>query len=216
MSFQDKIAAVNMRIQQIQCRFGTSSMAFTPTSQVNAGSPQGGSALTTGSGQTFEQLMATCQGTSTGSTGATGYATGPSKTPYTGSESDFAGTIKDASKTYGVDEDLIRAVIRQESGFNPNAESHCGAMGLMQLMPGTAKDLGVTNGFDPRDNIMGGVKYLKGLLDRFDGNVTKALAGYNAGPGAVEKHGGVPPYAETQNYVKNILGMYEDYKKKGT
>jgi len=146
-------------------------------------------------------------------TGATGYATQPSNTPYTGKESNFADIIKDASKTYGVDEDLIRAVIRQESSFNPNARSHCGAMGLMQLMPGTAGDLGVTNAYDPRENVMGGTKYLRSLLDRFDGNVPKALAGYNAGPGAVKKYGGVPPFAETQNYVKNITGMYEDYKK---
>jgi soluble lytic murein transglycosylase-like protein len=212
MSFQERISAVNMRIQQIQSRFGSSGMAFTPASQVNMSSPHGPSpAAGATSNLTFEKLMATYQGSSTHSAG---YAGGPSKTPYTGSESDFAGIIKDASKAHGVDEDLIRAVIRQESGFNPGAESHCGAMGLMQLMPGTAKDLGVNNGFDARENVMGGVKYLKSLLDRFDGNVTKALAGYNAGPGAVEKHGGVPPYAETQNYVKNILSMYEGYKKK--
>lgn len=209
MSIYERIASINMRMQQIQSRFGTSNTSFTPLSTTETGSMQPGGQVQNKSNLTFEQLLATLSGGS-----STGYAQSPSKVPYTGSEADFAGIVKDASTTYGVDEDLIRSVIRQESGFNPNAESYCGAMGLMQLMPETAADLGVKNPRDPRENIMGGVKYLKSLLDRFGGNITKALAAYNAGPGAVEQHGGVPPYPETQNYVRSILGMYEDYKKK--
>lgn len=213
MAIFDRISAINMRMQQLSCRFNSSNVSMTPSSQgVTPASTQGGpSSVSTSSNITFEQLMSTYQGAPVSGSSS---ASGPSKAPYQGSEKDFEGIIKDASKTHGVDEDLIRAVIKQESGFNPNAESYCGAMGMMQLMPETAKDLGVRNAWDARDNVMGGVKYLKSLLDRFDGNITKALAGYNAGPGAVEKHGGVPPYAETQNYVKNILGMYEEYKKK--
>lgn len=118
---------------------------------------------------------------------------------------------KYASKN-GLDSDFVKALIKQESGFKSDAKSHCGAMGLMQLMPATAMSLGVHNAFDPEQNIAGGTKYLKGLLDRFDGNKELALAAYNAGPGAVKKYGGVPPYSETQNYVKKVIGNYQTYK----
>jgi len=114
------------------------------------------------------------------------------------------------AKEYGVDEDLIRAVIQVESANNPNALSYKGAMGLMQLMPQTAKMLGVTDAWDPEQNIRGGVKYLSQLSDTFDGDIVKMLAGYNAGPGRVVQYDGVPPFAETQNYVKKILAMLQD------
>ena len=116
--------------------------------------------------------------------------------------------VSSACEKYNVEPKLVMALIQQESGFNQNAISKAGAQGLMQLMPATAKSMGVTNAFNPQENINGGVKYLKTLLDRFNGNKILALAAYNAGPSAVDKHNGIPPYKETQNYVRNILKNY--------
>lgn len=123
--------------------------------------------------------------------------------------------IDEYSQKYGLDSDFVKAVVKQESGFNEKATSKCGAMGLMQLMPGTAKALNVNDPYNARDNIEGGVKYLKGLMDRFDGDMKLALAAYNAGPNAVKKYNGVPPYNETQNYVKNIMSMYQRIQSGG-
>ena len=134
------------------------------------------------------------------------------KNPTSTSRSEINELIDKYAEKNGLDADFVKAVIKQESGFNPNATSHCGAMGLMQLMPSTAEGLGVTNAYDAEQNIQGGTKYLKGLMDRFDNNKSLALAAYNAGPNAVKKYGGIPPYMETQNYVKSVLGSYERMK----
>lgn len=115
--------------------------------------------------------------------------------------------FEEAASIYDISVDLLKAVAKAESNFNPGAVSHAGAIGVMQLMPGTASSLGVTDPYDARQNIMGGAKYLKSNLERYGGDVSLALAAYNAGPGSVEKYGGVPPYAETQNYVRKV-GSY--------
>lgn len=116
----------------------------------------------------------------------------------------FKGLIEIKAKKHGLDPNLLAGLVRQESNFNPYAVSHCGAMGLGQLMPETARYLGVVDPFNASQNLEGAAKYLKQMLDKFDGNVSKALAAYNAGPGAVMKHNGIPPYRETQNYVKSV------------
>ena len=113
-----------------------------------------------------------------------------------------------ACQRYGLNYNLVKALIRAESAFDAGAVSPKGAMGLMQLMPETSRDLGVTHPFDPGENIDGGVRYLRFLMDRFNNNVALALAAYNAGPEAVQKHGGIPPYEETRNYVQRVLDYY--------
>lgn len=117
----------------------------------------------------------------------------------------FSEIITAAAEKYDVDASLIKAVIKAESNFDPDAVSSSGAQGLMQLMPATATSLGVDDPFDPEQNIFGGTKFLHRLLDKYNNNVSLALAAYNAGPGAVDKYGGIPPYTQTQTYVKRVL-----------
>ncbi len=120
--------------------------------------------------------------------------------------------IAAAAREYGVEEAVVRAVIHAESAFNPTALSHAGAQGLMQLMPATARRFGVTDSYDAQQNIRGGVQYLAWLLKRFNGDLTLAAAGYNAGEGAVDRHRGVPPYSETQRYVQRVGVLAERYR----
>ena len=124
----------------------------------------------------------------------------------------FDDIIDQQARANGLNPVLVRAVIEAESAFNPRAVSRAGAMGLMQLMPGTARDLGVADPFDPAENIRGGTAYLRALLDRFDGDVRLALAAYNAGPGAVERYDNVPPYRETRAYVAKISNRIKDVR----
>jgi len=121
---------------------------------------------------------------------------------------DLDAIFEAAGQKYNVPPDLLKAIAKVESNFRPNATSAKGAMGIMQLMPGTARGLGVVDAYDPEQNIMGGAKYIRQQLDRFNGDVQLALAAYNAGGGAVAKYGGIPPYKETQAYVPKVMALY--------
>ena len=146
----------------------------------------------------------------------TNYNTGAQKTTaqktnfesYLGESQSLEQIFDKAAKKYGIPVNLLKAIGRQESNFNPKAQSHCGAQGIMQLMPATAKGLGVKDSFDPEQNIMAGAKYIAAKIEKYDGNVKLALAAYNAGSGNVAKYGGIPPFKETQNYVKKVMGYY--------
>lgn len=126
-------------------------------------------------------------------------------------ENRYESSIRRYANRYGVSPHLVKAIISVESCFDQHAISRAGARGLMQLMPTTAKGLGVDDAFDYDDNIRGGVEYFSGLLKRFERSDKLALAAYNAGPGAVDKHGGIPPYRETQKYVRRVLDKYREY-----
>jgi soluble lytic murein transglycosylase-like protein len=206
------LESVMSRVSQLQAMLaGTTPSAPTPATGTDASSFSSALANATTSAALSDGTAATAADpttlaslaspigslpAATTSAAATGGAL-PASVPY-------AAQITAAARANGLDPALLAGLIKQESGFNPNAGSGAGARGLTQLMPATAAALGVTDVLDPQQSIEGGAKYLKRQLDAFGGDVTKALAAYNAGPGAVRRFGGVPPYAETQNYVRAV------------
>jgi soluble lytic murein transglycosylase-like protein len=183
------VDAVVSRIAQLQSLMAPPQAAPTANFAASLASASAPTATAATTAATPAATLAT-----TASTGASALPTG---TPY-GAE------ITAAAERNGLDPALLAGLIKQESGFNPNAGSPAGAQGLCQLMPGTARGLGVTDLHDPAQSIEGGAKYLAQQLKTFNGDVARALAAYNAGPGAVQRYGGVPPYAETQNYVRAV------------
>jgi soluble lytic murein transglycosylase-like protein len=142
-------------------------------------------------------------------------ATGPQAAPIGGAQgaTQYDAMIETAAARNNLDPAVLHGLIQQESGFDPNSQSSAGASGLTQLMPGTASSLGVANPLDPAESIEGGARYLAQMMARFGDNTADALAAYNAGPGAVQQYGGVPPYAETQSYVQKVMGYAESYRR---
>jgi soluble lytic murein transglycosylase-like protein len=188
-------AAAVARVNEIQAMIATSTGVQSP-------------AATTGTSFDQQLLQASAGGPGVGAPLATAPTAGAS-----GGDGPFKAEIDAAAQKYGLDPALLRGLIRAESNFDPNAGSPAGAQGLCQLMPGTAAALGVTNVHDPAQNIDAGARFLRQQLDAFGGDVTKALAAYNAGPGAVRRYGGVPPYAETQNYVRQVQAYADEYRR---
>ena len=218
MDISSELASIQSRIAQITGSSADDDVAAAPS---NARGPGGipqfgpGATPTSGAGR-FQQLVeealerAKSEGFQVPSSdfGSLHSVTGAYVLP----PEKIDALVSQNAQAWSVDPALVKAIIANESGFNANATSPVGAQGLMQLMPGTAAGLGVKDSYDPSQNVYGGTRYIKGLLDRFKGDVKMAVAAYNAGPGAVEKYGGVPPYRETQNYVLAVLDSYEKYK----
>ena len=212
------IDSVMSRVSQIQAMLaGVAPAPAQTTSNTFASALQDAAAVgdtsTDSSASTdFSSLAAgtsatTAAATTTGTTATTSAL--PASVPY-------GAQITASAQANGIDPALLAGLIKQESNFNPNAGSSAGARGLTQLMPGTASGLGVTNLSDPQQQIDAGAKYLAEQLKTFGGDVTKALAAYNAGPGAVQRFGGVPPYAETQNYVRTVQANAASYRTSTT
>jgi soluble lytic murein transglycosylase-like protein len=191
---------VQMRIADIQSMI---SALQTGTVQASPGAAPTTTPATAAPATSFASQLAAATAATTPAPIAAGVA---------GDTTQYDALIQASAARNGVDPALLKALIRAESNFDPNAGSPAGAQGLTQLMPGTAAGLGVTDVHDPAQAIEGGAKYLRSQLDAFGGDETKALAAYNAGPGAVTRYGGVPPYAETQQYVQRVLGYAAGYR----
>jgi soluble lytic murein transglycosylase-like protein len=177
-------------------------------SQAQAGAPQ--TTPATGAQPSFAAAL---QAATAGAGASAGEPAQPGQEGLGTGSGEYEGLIQAAAQRNGVDPAVLHGLIQQESGFDPSAQSGAGAMGLTQLMPGTASSLGVANPMNPAESIEGGARYLGQMLRQFGGNTAEALAAYNAGPGAVQRYGGVPPYAETQSYVSKVLGYAETFRQ---
>jgi soluble lytic murein transglycosylase-like protein len=191
------VTAAVARVGEIEAMIARSSGAQSPAAAAST---------------SFDQQLMQASAAGPGLGAALGTAATTPVAGASGAATPYSAEIDAAAAKYGLDPALLRGLIRQESNFNPNAGSPAGAQGLCQLMPGTAAALGCTNVHDPAQNIDAGARYLRQQLDAFGGDVSKALAAYNAGPGAVQRYGGVPPYAETQNYVRQVQAYADQYR----
>ena len=202
--------AASQRVQQIQALIAQTRQAVVPGAGVTTASAPATLTAPASSSEPTGFAAALQAATTNGASGATG----AQPTPSTGSESaPYDAMIAQAAQRNGLDPAVLHGLIQQESAFDPNSHSAAGAAGLTQLMPGTASSLGVANPLDPAESIEGGARYLSQMMRQFGGNTSDALAAYNAGPGAVQKYGGVPPYAETQSYVTKVLGYAEAFRQ---
>jgi soluble lytic murein transglycosylase-like protein len=213
--------AALQRVQQLQQMIEASRGVSSPSPTATAATAATGSAYPQSTNANFASALqqATTEDAAAGSgtatvAGAPGLAYGAVRQSSAGGESgDYEALIEQAAARNGVDPSVLHGLIQQESDFDPNATSSAGATGLTQLMPGTATSLGVADPLNPAESIEGGARYLGELMSQFGGNTEDALAAYNAGPGAVQQYGGIPPYAETQSYVSKVLGNAEAYRQ---
>jgi soluble lytic murein transglycosylase-like protein len=197
--------AAAQRVQQLQALIESARQAAVPGAAATAvASPA------SGSGADFASALQAA--TTADASGSAEAALAPGATASAAS-GEYQPLIEQAAARNGLDPAVLNGLIQQESGFDPNATSSAGAQGLTQLMPGTASSLGVANPLNPAESIEGGARYLGQLMSQFGGNTADALAAYNAGPGAVQEYGGVPPYTETQSYVSKVLGNAEAYRQ---
>lgn len=206
--------AIVQRVQQLQGLIEQTRQVgsgILPTSVI-AGSSTTGSSITASQVPTGD-FAAALQAATTADASSPAAAQNESVAGATGDSGEYDSMIEQAAERYGVDPAVLHGLIQQESGFDPSAQSSAGASGLTQLMPGTASSMGVANPLNPTESIEGGARYLSQLMSQFGGNTEDALAAYNAGPGAVQQYGGIPPYAETQSYVSKVLGYAEAYRQ---
>lgn len=189
-AIQDRVSAIESKLRAFSPQ-----VESTPAAQVPVSRPAKHTASAAGVKPFFPKELA--------------YALRPTTEETTPTTTDYDQMIADSASRNGVDANLVKAVVKAESGFRTDAVSKTGAQGLMQLMPSTAASLGVSDPFDPAQNIEAGTKYLKSQIDRF-GSTELALAAYNSGPGNVVKYGGVPPFTETRNYVSRVMGYLDD------
>ena len=210
--------AVLQRVQQLQELIETARGLASPGSASAAGT---GSSYPQSSNGDFASALQAATSADASGVADTSAVTGSPGIDYqavegtagSGESGEYESLIAQAASRNGLDPAVLHGLIEQESGFDPSATSSAGASGLTQLMPGTASSLGVANPLNPAESIEGGARYLGELMSQFGGNTEDALAAYNAGPGAVQQYGGIPPYAETQAYVSNVLGNAEAYRQ---
>lgn len=196
--------AVSQRVAQLQALIEQTRQAA--TGAVPAPPTTAGAAPASSGSPAFAQALQSATAAAATPAAAQGSSGSSQSAPYD-------ALIAQAAQRYGLDPAVLHGLIQQESGFDPNSQSSAGASGLTQLMPGTASSMGVANPLNPAESIEGGARYLSQMMSKFGGNTTDALAAYNAGPGAVQQYGGVPPYAETQSYVSKVLGYAESYRQ---
>jgi soluble lytic murein transglycosylase-like protein len=207
--------AVAQRVQQLQALIETAGKVaaggLASTNTIASPASAGGSSTDFASAL---QAASTADTASASGIVGAGYQPAVSGAAVSGeSGGEYEALIDQAASRNGLDPAVLHGLIQQESGFDPSATSSAGASGLTQLMPGTASSMGVSNPLDPAESIEGGARYLGELMTQFGGNTEDALAAYNAGPGAVQQYGGIPPYAETQGYVSKVLGYAETYRQ---